>query len=103
VALFLAAILFNGYALTEGLAALAMDGASGGAVGLAWGLALRQRRAARIAGGLGGGIWVIMAGSLAGVALAWGLLGDSLTITVGAALLATISLAGALTAPGRTG
>lgn len=102
-ALFLAAILFNGYVLTEGLAALAMDGASGGAVGLAWGLALRQRRAARIAGGLGGGIWVILAGSLAGMALAWGLLGDSLTITVGAALLTTISLAGTLTAPGRPG
>ena len=44
-----------------------------------------------------------MAGSLAGAAFAWGLLGDLLTISVGAILLATISLAGALTAPGRRG
>lgn len=102
-ALFLAAILCNGIAWAGDPAALAMDGAAGGAVGLAWGLVLRQRRAAKIAGGMGGGIWVILAGSLAGVALAWGLLGDSLTISVSAALLVTISLVGALSAPEPAG
>jgi hypothetical protein len=90
-------------AVPEGLAALAMDGVSGVVVGLAWGVAWRQRRASRVTGGLGGGLWVVMAGSLAGAAFAWGLLGDLLTISVGAILLATISLAGALTAPGRRG
>ncbi|MGB4335675.1 MAG: hypothetical protein WBJ41_12645, partial [Chromatiaceae bacterium] len=102
-ALFLAILLSNGLAVPEGLAALAMDGVSGLVVGLAWGVAWRQRRASRVTGGLGGGAWVVMAGSLAGAAFAWGLLGDLLTISVGAILLATISLAGALTAPGRRG
>jgi uncharacterized membrane protein len=101
--LFLAILLSNGLAVPEGLAALAMDGVSGLVVGLAWGVAWRQRRASRVTGGLGGGLWVVMAGSLAGAAFAWGLLGDLLTISVGAILLATISLAGALTAPGRRG
>ncbi len=102
-ALFLAVLLINGFSVPEGPAVLAMDGVSGVVVGLAWGVAWRQRRASRVTGGLGGGIWVLMASSLAGVALAWGLLGDLLTISVGAILLTTISLAGALTAPGRRG
>lgn len=100
--LFLGVILVNGLAAADSLAALVIDGVAAGAVGLAWGLAWRQRRVAKAAGGLGGGSWVLLAGSLAGLALAWGLLGDLPAISIGAGVLAAISMAGALTAPGRT-
>ena len=101
--LFLGIFLVNGLAAADSLAALVIDGVAAGAVGLAWGLAWRQRRLAKAAGGLGGGSWVLLAGSLAGLALAWGLLGDLPAISVGAGVLAAISLGGAFTAPGRTG
>ena len=101
--LFLGVILVNVLAAADSLAALVIDGVAAGAVGLAWGQAWRQRRLAKAAGGLGGGSWVLLAGSLAGLALAWGLLGDLASISVGAVVLAAISLGGALTAPGRTG
>lgn len=101
--LFLGIFLLNGLAAADSLAALVIDGVAAGAVGLAWGLAWRQRHLAKAAGGLGGGSWVLLAGSLAGLALAWGLLGDLPAISVGAGVLAAISLGGAFTAPGRTG
>jgi hypothetical protein len=102
-ALLVAATLYHSFDAPEGTLALVMDAISGGAVGLAWGVALRQRRLARLAAGIGGGLWVMVAGSLAGVALAWSFLGESLALGVCATLLAVISLAGALTAPGQKG
>lgn len=71
--------------------------------GLALGMAWRQRRLARRAGGLGGGHWILVAGCLGGLALAWGLHGNEALTRLGATGLTLIALAGALLAPGRQG
>jgi len=64
-------------------------------LGFGWGVAIRQRRLARAAGGLGAGLWVLAVGSLAGLGLAWGIQGDSSHWRLGALglLLVAASLA----------
>ena len=71
--------------------------------GLTLGMVWRQRRLARLAGGREGGLWVLVAGLLGGLALAWGLDGNEAMTRLGAAGLSLIALTGALTAPGRQG
>ncbi len=92
----IAVVAITHQSLLDGLAPF-LAYVSGGAVGLAGGLALAQRRAAVADGGVNGGGWTVLLGGLSGLGLASSVIGDPLTTGVCLApLAAAATIAAAL-------